>query len=72
MSLETIETRFNSRQGQRCPFPRSCSGPTEYVHETLPEIQGWADADHSPQTSGKAKNVWSYKFIPPYAFMGGT
>jgi hypothetical protein len=37
-----------------------------------PEIQGWADADHSPQTSGKAKNVWSYKFIPPYAFICET
>jgi hypothetical protein len=27
------------------------------------------EADHSPPSSAKVKNEWSYTFTPPYVFM---
>jgi len=29
----------------------------------------WCEADHSPPSSTKVRNVWSYTSIPPYVFM---
>jgi hypothetical protein len=30
------------------------------------------EADHSPPSSAKVRNVWSYIFTPPYLLMGGA
>jgi hypothetical protein len=61
-----------SRRIAFCYFPeftnRLCSthSPFQRTREIL--SSGYA-VDHSPQSSLKFKNVWSYTSFPPYAFM---
>jgi hypothetical protein len=36
----------------------------------FPGVKGaGSEANHSPLSSSKAKNLWSYNSIPPYIFM---
>jgi hypothetical protein len=73
----TKESWFDSGQGQAIfLFSRTSrlavgliQPLTQWVLEALSPRTGYED-DHSPPSSAKVKNKWSYASSPPYAVMG--
>jgi hypothetical protein len=53
------------------PRPDRLSGPPSLLIQWIPGAlslgqNGWGgEADHSPPSSAKVKNAWSYTFTPP-------
>jgi hypothetical protein len=51
---------------------RSTQSPVQLVLRALYPVVQWleCEADHSPPSSGKIKNVWSYTSTPSIPFQG--